>query len=127
MIPVNDDQSDQQFDLLLARVLQTGVLASAAVVSCGALIYLARHGGQQPAYHAFVGEPGDLRSVGGSILEAVALSGRGLIQCGLLLLIATPLARVMFSLIGFLRARDWLYVGITLVVLVLLTYSLATG
>jgi uncharacterized membrane protein len=42
-------------------------------------------------------------------------------------LIATPIARVMFSVYAFARQRDWLYVCFTLVVLALLVYSLAWG
>jgi uncharacterized membrane protein len=52
---------------------------------------------------------------------------RGVIQLGLLLLIATPIGRVVFSVIGFVRQRDWLYVAITLLVLRLLLYSLMSG
>ncbi|MDA8243889.1 MAG: DUF1634 domain-containing protein, partial [Elusimicrobia bacterium] len=52
---------------------------------------------------------------------------RGLIQLGLLMLIATPIARVVFSVFGFLRERDWLYVAVTLVVLAILLYSLING
>ncbi|HZT76267.1 MAG TPA: DUF1634 domain-containing protein [Vicinamibacterales bacterium] len=47
------------------------------------------------------------------------------VQVGLLLLIATPIARVVFSVVGFSRQRDWLYVAVTLTVLALLLYSLA--
>ena len=79
---------------------------------------------QVPGYHAFRGEPDPLRTIRGIILEARSLSGPGLIQLGLLLLIATPIARVVFSVFGFARQRDRLYVLITLVVLLLLTYSL---
>ena len=46
--------------------------------------------------------------------------GRALIQLGLLLLIATPVARVAFSVFAFERQRDWTYVGITLFVLAVL-------
>jgi uncharacterized membrane protein len=52
------------------------------------------------------------------------LSGRGLVQLGLLFLIATPIARVVFSIVGFMRQRDRLYVGVTAAVLALLAYSL---
>jgi uncharacterized membrane protein len=75
----------------------------------------------------FRGEPGDLQSVTGIIADAKAFDGRGLIQLGVLVLIATPIARVAFSVIGFARQRDWLYVVMTLVVLVLLVYSVTTG
>jgi uncharacterized membrane protein len=119
--------TDEALDALLGRVLQAGVLFSAIVVLCGGVVYLLRHGQSLPQYHVFRGEPGDLRSVGGIVSDAHSLSGRGLIQLGLLFLIATPIARVVFSVVGFLRQRDWMYVGITLTVLILLSYSLTRG
>jgi uncharacterized membrane protein len=45
-------------------------------------------------------------------------------QLGLLLLIATPIARVMFSAVAFAMERDRMYVGFTLIVLAVLLYSL---
>jgi uncharacterized membrane protein len=119
--------ADTAFEQTLGHVLRTGVLLSAAVVASGALVYLARRGGMTPEYQVFKGEPADLRSVWGILADARALSGRGLIQFGLLLLIATPVTRVVFSIIGFARQRDWLYVGIASLVLLLLTVSLFGG
>jgi len=55
------------------------------------------------------------------------LSSAGIIQLGLLLLIATPVARVVFSIVVFALQRDWLYVGITLAVLAVLAYGLAAA
>jgi uncharacterized membrane protein len=117
--------TDEDVDLVLGRVLQIGVSLSAAIVACGAAIYLAKRVDQLPDYRVFHGVPIDLRTVSGILADARAWSGRGLIQLGLLVLIATPIARVTFSVIGFVRQRDWLYVGITLIVLVLLALSLA--
>lgn len=119
--------SDEQFDIVLAHVLRFGVLVSAAVVAAGGVVFLARHGFERPSYHVFRGEPLPLRSVHGIVAEGLDLHGRGLIQLGLLLLIATPIARVVFSIAGFARQRDWLYVAITLMVLTLLGYSLLAG
>ena len=116
--------TDERFDAMLARVLQAGVTISAAVVTFGGAIFLWRHAGEDPAYHVFRGEPSDLRSLVGIMAETRLLSGRGIIQLGLLLLIATPVARVLLSLVGFIRLRDWLYVAITALVLSLLMYSL---
>ena len=59
--------------------------------------------------------------------EAGHLHGRGLIQLGLLLLITTPVARVLFSVLAFLYEKDWTYVGVTVIVLGLLSYSLFFG
>jgi uncharacterized membrane protein len=49
------------------------------------------------------------------------------VTMAVLLLIATPIARVVFALIGFARQRDWMYVGVSAIVLALLAYSLAGG
>ena len=119
--------TEERFDAVLANVLRAGVFISASVVGWGAVVYLLREGLLVPEYHVFRSEPAALRSVHGVIADARRLDGRGLIQCGLLLLIATPIARVVVSVIGFVKRRDWLYVAITLVVLTLLAYSLATG
>ena len=52
------------------------------------------------------------------------MHGSGMIQLGLLLLIATPVARVAFSIFGFAAERDWLYAGFTCLVLAILIFSL---
>jgi uncharacterized membrane protein len=122
-----DTWTDEDVDRVLGRVLQIGVIVSAAIVLCGAIIYLAKRFDIAPDYRVFRGEPADLRSVSGILADARAWSGRGLIQLGLLFLIATPIARVLFSVIGFVRQRDWMYVGITVIVLALLTFSLIGG
>jgi uncharacterized membrane protein len=59
------------------------------------------------------------------VQSALALEGRGLIQLGLLLLIATPIARVAFSIVAFALEKDRMYVGFTAIVLTILLYSIA--
>jgi uncharacterized membrane protein len=90
-------------------------------------MFLVRHGREMPRYRAFVGTPENLRSVSGVWKNVLAFKGEGLIQLGLLLLIATPVARVAFSVVAFAIQRDRLYVVLTLTVLAILTYSLAGG
>jgi len=119
--------SDERFEGVIGTLLRAGVLTAAAVVLAGGIIFLARHGGETPAYHVFRGEPTDLRSVAGILRDASTVSGRGLIQFGLLLLIATPVARVVLSVAIFALERDVRYVGITLLVLSVLLYSLVVG
>jgi uncharacterized membrane protein len=95
-------------------------------VLCGAAIYLSRHAHERADYHAFQSEPSEYRTITGVIQSVIHDHGRGrgLIQLGLLLLIATPIVRVAFSIVGFAIERDHLYVGFTVVVLVILLYSL---
>ena len=121
------ERDDEAFETLLGRVLRAGVVLAAAVVATGGALYLSGHAHNVPSYSVFKGEPGDLRSIAGIISAAGTLDGRGVIQLGLLLLIATPIARVAFALIGFGRQKDWMYVGVSAIVLALLAYSLAGG
>jgi uncharacterized membrane protein len=116
--------TDRRMDVVIGNLLRAGVLISALVVMVGGVLYLARNGGSPTDYRVFRGEPSDLRSVGGILRDAVALNGRGIIQLGLLLLIATPVARVAFSVFGFAEERDRLYVVIASIVLLVLAYSL---
>jgi uncharacterized membrane protein len=119
--------SDRKLEQVLGNLLRAGVMVSGAVVLAGGILYLLRHGSAVPHYRVFNGEPSDLRHVGGIVSEALALQGRGLIQFGLLLLVATPVARVLFSLVGFAIQRDRTYVAVTLIVLAVLVYSLTGG
>ena len=115
---------DQQFEQVLGTVLIGGVAAAAAVVLIGAVVYLARHGAETPNYRHFQGGSSDYRTVPGVLKNVLAGRGRGLIQLGILVLIATPVARVALSLIAFLRRRDLLYSVFTLIVLAVLILSL---
>jgi len=116
--------SDHRIEVMLAKVLRFGVIASSAVVLCGAVIYLAFHGAQPANYRVFQGEPSDFRTIPGIFHAALHARGRGLIQLGLLLLISTPITRVLFSVAGFLLEHDRLYVICTVIVLAVLLYSL---
>ncbi len=119
--------TDEQVEEIVGALLRGGVLLAAAVVMIGASVYLRKYGSTTPDYRVFRGEPEDLRSIAGIGSDALALRGRGLIQFGLLLLIATPVARVVFSAFAFACQRDYTYVMITLIVLALLLYSLTGG
>jgi uncharacterized membrane protein len=119
--------TEEQFDLLLAHVLRTGVVTAAALVVVGAIIYIARGAHVVPQFSYFSGEPGDLRSISGVLADARQLGGRGLMQLGVIALIATPIVRVALSAVVFLRIRDWLYTIVTLIVLVLLLYGVVNG
>lgn len=115
---------DRRIEVILGNLLRTGVLISAAVVLSGACVYLSRHAHEPADYRVFRGEPSEYRTIPGVIQSVMNGRGRGLIQLGLLLLIATPIARVAFSVAGFAIERDRLYVAFTLIVLAILLYSL---
>jgi uncharacterized membrane protein len=125
--PIEKESADKRMDDIMGRLLRTGVILAAVFVLAGGVIYLMQHQTPITNYRVFQGEPQNLRTVSGIVHEALALHGPGLIQFGLLILIATPIARVAFSAIAFLYQRDWTYVLVTLIVLSLLFYSLLGG
>ena len=119
--------SDRRLEAIIGNLLRAGVVIAAMITSIGGMIYLAHSGVSLAHYRVFQGEPADLRHVKGVLSDASSGDGRGIMQLGLLLLIATPVARVAFSLAAFAVQRDRLYVFVTLVVLGVLTFSVAGG
>jgi uncharacterized membrane protein len=115
---------DRRLQVILGNLLRAGVLISAAIVLWGGVVYLSRHAHEPAEYRVFQGEPSEFRTIPGVIRSVMNYRGRGLIQLGLLFLIATPIARVAFSIVGFAIERDKLYVVFTIFVLVVLLYSL---
>ncbi len=116
--------TDEQVEQIIGNLLRGGVLLAAGVVVVGGVLYLIHYGANSPNYQVFHGEPTDLRGLSGILTDAVSLRRRALIQLGLLLLIATPILRVAFSVFAFAKQRDYTYVIVTLIVLGVLMYSL---
>ena len=116
--------SDHEVEQLVGRLLQVGVLIATVVVLAGAVMLIAAHGGMVVDFRDFRGESSTLRSVSAAARGAFTLDPRGVVQLGLVLLIATPVARVALTLGAFLLQRDRLYVVLTAIVLVLLLFGL---
>jgi uncharacterized membrane protein len=119
--------SDERVENVVGNLLRLGVLVAGAVTALGGALFLARHGMARADYHVFRGEGSELTSIGGIVAGALRRDSRAVVQLGLLLLIATPIARVCFSLVAFVLQRDRLYVGITAIVLAVLLFSLVFG
>ena len=117
--------TDQKTEELVGQLLRFGVTSAATIVVAGAAIYLVRHGFQPASYRVFRGEPSDLREWHGIIREAMHARGRGIMQLGLLVLLLTPVARVVFAAFAFAMERDWFYVAVSAFVFLVLLYSMA--
>jgi len=122
-----DIWTNQQVETIIGNLLRGGVILAAMVSMAGGILYLLRYAGTYPDYRIFRGEPADLRTVRGILSDVVSLRSRGLIQLGVLLLIATPIARVAFSIVAFVRQGDRTYVVVTLLVMTILLYSFFGG
>ncbi len=116
--------ADEAIEAVLGHLLRAGVILAAIVVAAGGARYLMEHGSAPPPGRLFTGEPVNLRQVGGIVDGAVHFRGRAMIMAGLLVLIATPVARVGASLIAFLEQRDRTYAALTAFVLAVLAAGL---
>jgi uncharacterized membrane protein len=116
--------NDKRLETIMGSLLRTGVLLAAAVVLCGGALYVAQHYAQLVSYRTFASGAGDTRTLGGIVASASHMQGDGLIQLGLVLLIATPVARVAFAVAGFALEHDRLYTLVSLIVLTILVFSL---
>lgn len=115
---------DSRMEIMIGRLLQAGVLLASATVLIGGLLYLRSTAHHLITYSTFLSEPKDLRDPG-QLLHLLAVGNpAAIIQLGILLLIATPIARVVLAVVGFAIERDRLYVAISLIVLAVLIFSL---
>ena len=114
---------------IIGRVLRYGTLASAVVVIIG-IIRLATSGAYSDVsnlleYNSGAAPHGNYSvSLSGIIGGLATLNAFSLIELGVILLIATPVSRVLISVLLFEAEGDRQYVLITAVVLALLLFSM---
>lgn len=125
--PSHRGPSDFAVEQLIGRMLQIGVFLAAAVTIVGGALLLAHYGHTRPDFSVFRAEPAHLTSLGGIARGVREMRSESIVQLGIVLLIATPILRVAFTLVAFILQRDRTYVAITSLVLGLLLYGLVSG
>jgi uncharacterized membrane protein len=115
---------DRRMEMIMGRLLQAGVLLASTVVLIGGALYLKAHASTPANYRTFTSEAAGLRYPARLLSLLKTGDPAAIVQLGILLLIATPVARVVFAVVGFAIERDRLYVVISLIVLAVLTFSL---
>lgn len=129
-------EQDQRLEVAIAMLLRIGVVIAAVLVSIGGVLALRHPSEPAPSYATFrlPGEiapaaPQDdsIHSISAVFRQLNSGSGASIIALGLLVLIATPIARVIFAMLGFARERDTLYTMISFVVLAILVFSVIHG
>jgi hypothetical protein len=110
---------------LIGNTLRWGVILACLLATIGGVYYLMEHGlDPVPDYRHFdiasAAAQTNYTTLGGlwqGILHGDAAS---CVQVGVIVLILTPIARVVLSLFDFIVEQDWLYVSITAIVLVVI-------
>lgn len=119
--------TDYDMQQLIGQVLRYGVLISGIVAIIGGIWYLYQHGSDTPHYTVFNGEPAGYTSLTGILKGLGQGSAKEIIQLGVVILIATPILRIGFSLVAFVLEKDKLYVLITVIVLSIILFSMFGG
>lgn len=118
---------DTDIQSIIGHVLRWGTIVSIGIVFFGGIFFIYRHGHSVPDYKTFKGIPAFLHQPADLMAAAFSFKGQAIIQLGVILLIATPILRVIFSTIGFALEKDYLYVGISLLVLLIIFSSMMSG
>lgn len=119
---------DKDISLLVGQILRTGVVIASSILILGGILYLIVHGQETvPNYSDFVGEGNSNTTITGIITGTLSRNVPQIIQLGVLLLIFTPIVRVIGSLFGFVIEKDKLYIIITLIVLAVIIGSILSG
>ena len=119
----NPDNINRSIETILGDLLRTGVIIAGSVVIIGAVLFLVRHGFEIPSYHMFkpdIFNYSDFRDLFKGIITFRSVS---IMEFGVLLLIATPVLRVLFSVFAFAYEKDYIYVVFTVIVLLVLIFS----
>lgn len=115
---------------LIGNTLRIGVSAACLVAFIGGVLYLFQHGSEPlPDYSDFSygNAPAEYTTWDGIFAGLFHFTAIGWIQTGVLILLLTPVLRVLLSLFDFLRERDWLYAFITAVVLAVIISNSLEG
>lgn len=119
--------ADKDIEIIIGNLLRAGVIISSIIIMIGAIIYLLQSGHEHPDYRKFEGMNNTFYSLSYVFNGVAHFSGEHIIQLGVLILIATPVARIVFSIIGFIRENDSLYIVITCLVLFIILGSIFLG
>lgn len=114
----------KQMELMIGVLMRMGLWLSVLIVLVGGGLYLIQNGDELIHYQAFAEEPKQLHTIPGILRSAATFSAVGIIQFGLLVLILTQVVRTAMTAWLFAEERDYLFTGISLMILAILIYSI---
>jgi len=118
---------DKDIQVILGTLLRVGVIISMSIVLLGGIIFLIHNKGVITDYKVFKPELAKFSSIAAIFKGLLTFQGDAIVQFGVLMLIFTPVARIVFAVFSFLIEKDYLYVLIGLIILAILAISLNGG
>jgi uncharacterized membrane protein len=124
----NEKFGDKDFQSIIGNLLRYGVWIALSVAFIGGIVYLMHHSGDVEDYSVFHERDQNIFEVIQTIYSGVLQGdGASLIFFGVILLFLTPVLRVLLSLFSFLIEKDYLYAGITMIVIIIILVSVSLG
>jgi uncharacterized membrane protein len=109
-------------DKLISNVLRTGVIISLILILIGTVLLFADNGSNGFTMAQIINVNSKINSsifsIAGMVNGLFSLQGADFILLGIIVLILTPITRVITSVLSFLYERNWLYVIITVIVFI---------
>jgi len=119
---------EKDFQTIIGNLLRYGVWISLSVAFIGGIVYLMHNGNQIEDYSVFKENDRNIFEVIAAIYNgAIQGNGESLIFTGIIFLFLTRVLRVLLLLFSFLLEKDYLYVGITLIVIMIIITSISFG
>ena len=125
----NNSNSKNNMNILIGNTLRIGVLLACVIALSGGIWYIVSSSGMGlPDYSVFKdgGDP-SYTTFSGIIHSVLTFSPIGWVQLSVVVLMLTPVMRVVLSLVDFGIQRDWLYVVITGIVLFVIIANSLVG
>ncbi|MCD1118292.1 DUF1634 domain-containing protein [Chryseobacterium turcicum] len=121
------DFTDVDLNRSVGNLLRLGVILS-VVTSLIGFIKLFMEGFEMPRKYKLLDMGTSSDKVWSHFWETLCKGeGMAIIQLGILMLIFTPLMRIIFALIGYLKEKDYVYVIISSIVLAIMAISFFAG
>ena len=119
--------TDIDLNRSVGNLLRLGVVLSVTTSLIG-FIKLFMEGFKMPRKYTLLDMGNSSEKVWSHFWETLCKGeGMAIIQLGILMLIFTPLMRIIFALIGYLKEKDYVYVVVSSIVLAIMAVSFFTG
>lgn len=115
--------TDKNMQHTLANVLRIGVWLATATIALGGIVFLHSKAHTKIVFDVFKPHDATYISVATILSGLKVADGLAIVQLGIFLLILTPVVRVLFAVVGFLKEKDYLYVAIGTLVLLIIFLS----
>lgn len=112
-----------QTEIMLGNMLKIGVIISSSITIFGGILFLLNHGTEIPNYHIFNESSFNFSSLKNLYVDVIALNSEVIMELGILLLIATPIIRILFSVFAYAFEKDYMYVCFAIFVFLVTIYG----